>query len=116
MRAVKDSLPVPYGEGEESEWPRSTAAMGPARVPFHGNVAGKNMKREYGFSNAMRGKFYRKGAELRLPIYLDSAMRKRLEHIAKKRGKPVGDLVNQLLKKQLAVVETKPRLHGRSAA
>jgi len=37
MRAVKDSLPVTYGEGEESEGPRSTAAMGPARVPFHGN-------------------------------------------------------------------------------
>ncbi len=31
------------------------------------------MKREYDFSKAVRGKFYRKGAELRLPIYLDAS-------------------------------------------
>ncbi len=74
------------------------------------------MKREYDFSNAVRGKFYRKGAELRLPIYLDSAMRKRLERIAKTKGKPVGDLVNQLLKKDLALLEPRRRLHGRGAA
>jgi hypothetical protein len=67
------------------------------------------MKREHDFSNAVRGKFYRKGAELRLPIYLDSAIRRRLEHVAKRRGKPVGDLVNQLLKKDLAILETRRR-------
>lgn len=33
------------------------------------------MKREYDFSRATRGKFYHKGAELRLPIYLDTKMR-----------------------------------------
>ena len=32
------------------------------------------MKREYDFSKAVRGKFYRKGAELRLPIYLDAKL------------------------------------------
>jgi cytidylate kinase len=74
------------------------------------------MKREYDFSNAVRGKFYRKGAELRLPIYLDGAMHRRLERVAKRRGKPVGDLVNQLLKKDLAILETRRRLHGRGAA
>ena len=74
------------------------------------------MKRECNFPNAVRGKFYRKGAALRLSIYLDSAMRRRLERIAKKKGKPVGDLVNQLLKKDLAVLETRRRLQGRGAA
>ena len=74
------------------------------------------MKRECDFAKAARGKFYRKGAELRLPIYLDSAMRRRLERIAKKKGKPVEDLVNQLLKKDLAVLETRRRLQGRGAA
>ena len=54
--------------------------------------------------------------ELRLPIYLDGVMRRRLERVAKKRSKPVGDLMNQLLKKDLAVLETTPRLHGRGAA
>ena len=74
------------------------------------------MKREYDFSNAVRGKFYRKGAELRLPIYLDGTMHRRLERVAKRRGKPVGDLVNQLLKKDLAILETRRRLHSRGAA
>jgi cytidylate kinase len=74
------------------------------------------MKREYDFSHAVRGKFYRKGAELHLPIYVDSVTRRRLERIAKRKGTPVGDLVNQLLKKDLAVLETKRRLHGRGAA
>lgn len=74
------------------------------------------MKREYDFSHAVRGKFYRKGAELHLPIYVDSVTRRRLERIAKRKGTPVGDLVNQLLKKNLAVLETRRRLHGRGAA
>jgi hypothetical protein len=30
------------------------------------------MKREYDFSKGLRGKFYRKGAKLCLPIYLDA--------------------------------------------
>jgi len=34
MRAVKDDLPVPFGEVEESECARSTAAVEPTRVPF----------------------------------------------------------------------------------
>ena len=74
------------------------------------------MKREYDFSHAVRGKFYRKGAELRLPIYLDGTMRRRLERIAKKKGKPIGDLVNQLLKKNLSLLKTRRRLHSRGAA
>lgn len=49
------------------------------------------MKREYDFSKAVRENFFRKGAELHLPIYLDSAMRRRLERIAKRAGKPVTD-------------------------
>lgn len=74
------------------------------------------MKREYDFSHAVRGKFYRKGAEFHLPIYVDSVTRRRLERIAKRKGTPVGDLVNQLLKKDIAVLETRRRLHGRGAA
>lgn len=58
------------------------------------------MKRECDFSRAVRGKFFRKGAELNLPIYVDSSMRRRLERIAKRKGKPVTALVNQLLKQR----------------
>ncbi|MBX3319839.1 MAG: hypothetical protein KF890_08155 [Nitrospira sp.] len=64
------------------------------------------MKQEYDFSKAVRGKFFRKGAELNLPIYVDGATRKRLERLAKRTGKPVAELVNQLLKKDIELLET----------
>jgi len=64
------------------------------------------MKREYDFSNAVRGKFFRKGAELNVPIYVDGPMRKRLERLAKRKGKPLADLVNQLLKRDLELLES----------
>lgn len=64
------------------------------------------MKREYDFTRAVRGKFFRKGAELNLPIYVDSSMRRRLERIAKRKGKPVTELVNQLLKKDVELLES----------
>ena len=63
------------------------------------------MKREYDFSKGVRGKFFRKGAELKLPIYLDNATRRRLERIAKRNGKPVTELINQLLKKDVELLE-----------
>lgn len=63
------------------------------------------MKREYDFSNAVRGKFFQKGAELNFPIYVDGSMHKRLERLAKKTGRPVTDLVNQLLKRGLELLE-----------
>ena len=63
------------------------------------------MKREYDFSKAERGKFYRKGAELRLPIYLDAKLQSQLERIAQKKGKEINDVVNQLVKKEVELLE-----------
>lgn len=63
------------------------------------------MKREYGFSKAVRGKFYREGAELQLPIYLDAKLQRQLERIARKKGTEVGDLVNHLVKKEVELIE-----------
>jgi len=63
------------------------------------------MKREYDFSKAVRGKFYRKGAELRLPIYLNAKLQSRLERIAKKKGKDIGDMVNRLIRKEIKLIE-----------
>ncbi|WP_289268655.1 hypothetical protein [Nitrospira tepida] len=40
-----------------------------------------------------------------MPIYLDNATRRRLERIAKRSGKPVTELVNQLLKKDVELLE-----------
>ena len=64
------------------------------------------MKREYDYSRGVRGKFFRKGAELHLPIYVDSATRRWLERIAKQNGKPVTELVNQLLKRDVELLES----------
>ena len=63
------------------------------------------MKREYDFSKAVQGKFSHKVAELNLPIYVGSSMRRRLDRLATKTGKPVAELVKQLLKKDLELLE-----------
>ena len=63
------------------------------------------MKREYDFSKAARGKFYRKGAELRLPIYLDTKLQSQLEQLAQRKGKELGEVVNQLVKKEIELLE-----------
>ena len=63
------------------------------------------MKREHDFSKGMRGKFYRKGAELHLPIYLDAKLQGQVERLARKNGKDVGEMVNQLVRKEVEVIE-----------
>ena len=63
------------------------------------------MRREYDFSKAVRGKFFRKGAELRLPIYLEPKLQSKLERIARKKGKDVGEMVNQWLRKDVKFLE-----------
>jgi hypothetical protein len=63
------------------------------------------MRREYDFTKAVRGKFYRKGAELRLPIYLEPKLQGKLERIARKKGKDVGEMVNQWLRKDVEFLE-----------
>ncbi len=63
------------------------------------------MKREYDFSKAVRGKFYRKGVELRLPIYLDADLQRQLEQFASKKGKAVGEVVNLLLRKDVELLK-----------
>ena len=57
------------------------------------------MKDEYDFSGAQRGKFYRPGAGLRLPIYLDDQVLKDLKERAIARGLTISELVEELLKK-----------------
>jgi cytidylate kinase len=63
------------------------------------------MKPHYDFSKAERGKFYRKGARICLPIYLDGQLQKRLERIAEKKGRDVADVVSDLLIKDVKLLE-----------
>jgi len=62
------------------------------------------MKREYNFSKAERGKFYKKGTELVLPVYLETQLQNKLERIARKKGKDIGEVVNELVRKEIEVI------------
>ena len=63
------------------------------------------MKREYDFSKAERGKLYRKGAKLRLPIYLDVKLQNQVERLAQNKGKDIGDIVNHLVRKEVELLD-----------
>jgi cytidylate kinase len=63
------------------------------------------MKREYDFSKGARGKFYHRGAQMRLPIYLDAKVQKQLERLALKNGEDIGEMVNQLVRKEIHRIE-----------
>jgi len=63
------------------------------------------MKEEYDFSKGERGKFYRPDAKLDLPVYLDSDVRDYLEDKAKSKGVEINEIVNDLLRKDIALIE-----------
>jgi hypothetical protein len=63
------------------------------------------MKREYDFSKGERGKFYRPGAKLNLPIYLDEEVLGYLSERAQSKGIDLSQLVNQILRKEIELVE-----------
>jgi cytidylate kinase len=63
------------------------------------------MKKEYDFSKAERGKFYRKSAKVRLPIYLGARLQEQVESLASRTGRDMGEVVNH-------IVETEMRLIG----
>ncbi|MDN5850546.1 MAG: hypothetical protein L0H63_13070 [Nitrococcus sp.] len=63
------------------------------------------MKEEYDFSNAERGKFYRSNAKLNLPVYLDEDVRAYLANKARSKNVEVNDIVNDLLRKDIEVMQ-----------
>lgn len=64
-----------------------------------------DMPAEIDFSGGTRGKFYRPGARLNLPVYLDADVQDYLGKIAAKKGVPLSELANDLLKKEIAILE-----------
>ncbi|MBV8511296.1 MAG: hypothetical protein JO289_14150 [Xanthobacteraceae bacterium] len=60
---------------------------------------------EIDFTGGTRGKFYRADARLHLPVYLDTEVQTYLADIAAKKGVPLSDLANDLLKKEIAILE-----------
>jgi predicted HicB family RNase H-like nuclease len=65
-----------------------------------------SMQNEYDFSNAERGKFHRANAVLQAPIYLDPELRERLAAHAKAKGISIDQLANELLKRELDLMES----------
>lgn len=63
------------------------------------------MKQRYDFSKGERGKFYRAGAVFKLPVYLDEAVEDYLAKKAEAKGVELSELVNELLKKDIELIE-----------
>ena len=61
---------------------------------------------EIDFSGGTRGKFHRSNARLDLPLYLDAEVRAALVALAAGRGVTLSDIVNDLLKKAIAIQTT----------
>ncbi|MEW6440015.1 MAG: hypothetical protein AB1640_03690 [bacterium] len=61
------------------------------------SMPNENMKKEYDFSSATRGKFFRPGLRLRLPVYLDEEALAFVQRIARKKKTDVSSVVNQLI-------------------
>ena len=64
------------------------------------------MPSEIDFSGGTRGKFYRRNAKLNLPVYLDADTQAYLTAIAARKGVPLSELANELLKKEIAILGT----------
>jgi hypothetical protein len=64
------------------------------------------MKKQRDFSAGKRGRFYRQGAKLNLPVYLDAEVLAFVQKIAKKRKTDLSAVVNQLLRTDMQLAET----------
>ena len=64
-----------------------------------------DVKDEYDFSSGQRGRFYRQDAILVPPVHLDPQVLAFLTARAKARGISLNQLVNDLLKKDIELIE-----------
>jgi hypothetical protein len=64
---------------------------------------------EIDFSGATRGKFYRPGARLNRPLYLDPDVQASLAALAARKGVRGSELANDLLSKDIAILESAAR-------
>ena len=63
------------------------------------------MREEYDFSKGERGKFYDPNAQYNLPLYLDADVLNYFSAKAKAKGVDLNTLVNDLLKKDIDLIE-----------
>jgi len=63
------------------------------------------MKKEYDFSKGEKGKFYRPGLKLNIPIYLEDEISVFVEKITLKKGMDRSAVVNELLRGDIKLAE-----------
>lgn len=63
------------------------------------------MREEYDFSKGERSKFYKPNATMNLPVYLDNEVLDYFSAKAKAKGVELNTMVNELLKKDIALIE-----------
>lgn len=63
------------------------------------------MPDEIDVSGGTRGKFYRAGSTLNLPVYLQSEVQTRLAKLANDQGVDLSTLVNEMLRKAIELIE-----------
>jgi hypothetical protein len=59
------------------------------------------MKKECDFSKGERGKFYRPGAELNIPVYLEPDVAKVVRERARKKDASIAAVVNEWLRRDM---------------
>jgi len=59
------------------------------------------MKKEYDFSRAQRGRFYRPGVKLKLPVYLEDEVLAYVQALAQKRRSDPSAVVNGLIRGEM---------------
>ena len=64
------------------------------------------MKTEYDFSNAERGRFYRPDAVFSFPVYLEPDVNDFLSKLADQRKVDVQNLVNDLLRVDMKLIQS----------
>ena len=60
---------------------------------------------EIDFSGGTRGKFHRPDMRLNIPVYLEADVQLYLTALAARKGIQLSDLANDLLKKDIAILE-----------
>lgn len=64
-----------------------------------------DMRKEYDFSKAERGKLYRPDATFNLPVYLDEEVQAFVQAIADRRKTDLSTVVNELLRGDMQLAE-----------
>jgi len=64
------------------------------------------MKKEYDFSKAVQGKFYRPIERFEIPVYLDKEVKEFFSKTASKKKLELNKVINTILRKEMEMLKT----------